>query len=258
MLFSTRYTLGFSAVVCVACSLLVSSVAVGLRQRQDANALLEKRRNVLMAAGLLKPGESADRARVQELFQQIVPKVFDMKTGEYVEDINAETYDPIAAQQDPAMSKVAPENQSKIKRIPNYGLVYQVMEDGKLKMLVFPIQGMGLWSTLYGFVAIDKDANTILGITYYQHGETPGLGGEVDNPKWKASWIGRKVFDQNWNVAIRVIKGPAASPQEAPHEVDGLSGATLTSQGVTAMLQFWLGENGYGPYLRKFKESGRV
>jgi Na+-transporting NADH:ubiquinone oxidoreductase subunit C len=121
-----------------------------------------------------------------------------------------------------------------------------------------PVEGYALWSTLYGFLALDVDTKTVRGLTYYQHGETPGLGGEVDNPAWKALWPGRIAYDEQWLPTIRVIKGKAGSASEDPHQVDGLSGATLTSRGVTNMLQFWLGENGFGPYLAKFREGRKV
>ena len=114
-------------------------------------------------------------------------------------------------------------------------------------MIVLPIKGYGLWSTLYGFLALDKDAVTVRGITYYQHGETPGLGGEVDNPTWKAKWPGRKAYDESWAPALRVIKGQAGPPSSSPHQVDGLSGATITSRGVNDMINFWLGESGFAP-----------
>ena len=102
---------------------------------------------------------------------------------------------------------------------------------------------------------LDADTKTIRGLTYYQHTETPGLGGEVDNPRWKALWPGRVAFDENWKPDIKVIKGRVGPPSEAPHQVDGLSGATITSRGVTNMLDFWLGENGFGKYLENFRES---
>jgi len=102
---------------------------------------------------------------------------------------------------------------------------------------------------------MDKDTTTIRGLTFYAHGETPGLGGEVDNPRWKALWPGRKAFDENWKPDIRVIKGQAGSPETDPHHVDGLSGATLTSRGVTNLLLFWLGDQGFGPYLQQFRQQ---
>ena len=100
-------------------------------------------------------------------------------------------------------------------------------------MLIMPIEGKGLWSTLYGFLSLDADMNTVRGITFYKHGETPGLGGEVDNPNWKALWNERQAFDADGSVEISVIKGRAGPASEDPHRVDGLSGATLTSKGVS-------------------------
>jgi Na+-transporting NADH:ubiquinone oxidoreductase subunit C len=108
---------------------------------------------------------------------------------------------------------------------------------------------------MYGFVALDKDLKTIRGLTFYKHKETPGLGAEVDNPNWKAKWPGRLAFDDSGKVVIEVIKGPAGSPGETPHKVDGLSGATLTSNGVTYLLRFWLGKEAFGPYLDTLRES---
>jgi Na+-transporting NADH:ubiquinone oxidoreductase subunit C len=135
-------------------------------------------------------------------------------------------------------------------------MIYHVMEAGSVARLIIPVEGKGLWSTLYGFLALEKDVDTITGITFYQHGETPGLGGEVDNPKWKALWKGRKAFNADQEPTIEVLKGQAGSVQDAPHHVDGLSGATITSRGVTYLVQFWLGEHGFGPYLAKFRAGG--
>ena len=88
---------------------------------------------------------------------------------------------------------------------------------------------------------------TVRGLTYYKHGETPGLGGEVDNQLWKAKWPGKEVYDSDWNVKVEVTK----SVTDDTCQVDALSGATLTSNGVTNMLRFWLGSKGFGPYLQQ-------
>ena len=85
-----------------------------------------------------------------------------------------------------------------------------ISEAGDLEMVMVPIEGNGLWSTLYGFLALDADTRTVVGITFYEHKETPGLGGEVDNPRWKALWPGRKAFlDEGYAPKIEVIKGAA-------------------------------------------------
>ena len=243
---SALYTIGFAAAVCIVCSFLVSTSAVTLKDRQDANALLEKQKNVLMAAGLMKVGETLNRDQIKQRFSEIEVVVLDLKTGT--------TYSK-AKTPDQFDSMLQTANNPKQNQ---YQAIYQVLQEGKIELIVLPIVGKGLWSTMYGFLALEGDLNTIRGITYYQHGETPGLGGEVDNPRWKAKWVRRKVYDEQWNPAIRVIKGSAGSVEEAPYEVDGLSGATLTSRGVSAMLKHWLGDEGYGPFLKKLRQEGNA
>jgi Na+-transporting NADH:ubiquinone oxidoreductase subunit C len=179
-----------------------------------------------------------------------------LDSGEYNESVDVATYDQLKASKDPAMSAAAPANPAKVLRVPNDALVYHVMKDGEIDLIILPIEGKGLWSTLYGFLALEKDTTTIRGITFYQHAETPGLGGEVDNTRWKALWPGRKAFDKDWNPAITVIKGQAGPPEQDPYKVDGLSGATITARGVGNLVQFWLGQEGFGPYLTKFRAQG--
>ncbi len=248
------YTILFSGAVCVVCAVLVSSAAVSLKQDQLRNAALDKQRNVLFAAGLADPADKLDAEEVQRIFENIRPVVIDLETGEET-DIDPTSFDQLKAAKDPSRSREAPANRASVQRLPHNALVYEVLEGGKPAMAVVPIEGYGLWGTLYGFLAVESDANTVRGITYYQHKETPGLGGEVDNPKWKAVWPGRRLYDESGDPAIRVIKGAAAPVEQAPYEVDGLTGATITSNGVTAMLDFWLGENGFRTFLEKFKEG---
>lgn len=255
---STLYTILFAAAVCIVCGVLVSSSAVSLEDRQDMNAELEKQRNVLLAAGLLSADEKIPMQEIHQRFEAVDPVVVDLETGRPVDDVDPKTFDQQAALKDPARSRAAPENNAGIKRLPNDALIYQVKNDaGEVEMVVLPIEGLGLWGTLYGFLALDADTTTIRGLAYYKDKETPGLGGEVENPKWQALWKGRQAYDDNWQPKIQVIKGQAGPPAEDPYEVDGLSGATITSRGVTNMLQFWLGDDGFGPYLEHFRENRR-
>lgn len=256
MHFSVKYIILFSVAVCGVCAVFVSTAAVTLADRQEANEKLEKQRNVLEAAGIAGPREKLTRAEIEQRFAPIEPVVVDLETGEET-DVDPHTFDQQAAKKDPARSHEAPENPSRIQRLPDRALIYKVKNDsGGLDMLVLPIEGYGLWGTLYGFLALDSDGNTIRGITYYQHKETPGLGAEVDNPSWKALWPGRKAYGEDWEPKIEVIKGRAGKPAADPYRVDGLSGATITSRGVTNMLRFWLGPEGFGPYLEKFRSQG--
>lgn len=252
------YTLVFSTIVCVVCAALVTGAAVVLKERQGGNVVLDRQRNVLSVAGLIQPGESLSREETQNRFEQsIVTKVVDLATGAYAgnaEQLLAEGYNMVLATRDPALSAPAPANPAGIMSVPKYGVVYQVMKDGQPDMFVLTVWGRGLWSTMYGFLALDKDGNTVRGLTFYEQGETPGLGGEVDNPKWKAQWPGRKVYGEDGTPAITMVKGGAGAPEQNPHKFDGISGATITSRAVQSLINFWLGESGYQAYLKQFRQ----
>jgi Na+-transporting NADH:ubiquinone oxidoreductase subunit C len=246
----TKYTLLFATAVCLVCSVFVATSAVVLKPRQDQNIVLDRQKKVLAVAGLMQEGQKLSAAQVSEIFAaNIQAVVIDLATGERNETVDAATFDQRRASKDLARSRVAPSNAAKVQRLPNQAMVYQVVIDGQLQSTILPVEGKGLWSTLYGFIAIAPDTVTIKGITFYEHGETPGLGGEVDNPRWKAGWQGRKAFDERGKVRIQVKKGRAGSVEADPYNVDGLAGATLTSRGVSNLVQFWLGEQGFGPYL---------
>jgi Na+-transporting NADH:ubiquinone oxidoreductase subunit C len=254
---SNAYIVGFAAVVCLVCSIVVSTASVALRPRQAENKELDRQKQVLKVAGLLGDDESADAATVKRLFDEsIEARIVDLSTGEYDESVDTSTYDQRKAKKDPGMSRAAGPNDAGIKRLPNLAFVYHKIIDGELKMLILPIEGKGLWSTLYGFIALAPDTTTITGITFYEHGETPGLGGEVDNPSWKALWPGREAFDEDGAVAIKVIKGHAGPPEDDPYRVDGLSGATITARGVSHLVRFWLDDQGFGPYLDRMGAAG--
>jgi Na+-transporting NADH:ubiquinone oxidoreductase subunit C len=127
---------------------------------------------------------------------------------------------------------------------------------GELTRIILPVHGYGLWSTMYGFLALEADGETVAGVQFYDHGETPGLGGEIDNPNWQARWVGKRVFDEQGELRIRVVKGPVRPEDpDAPYEVDAISGATLTSEGVGRMVRFWLGEQAFGPYLERVRRG---
>jgi Na+-transporting NADH:ubiquinone oxidoreductase subunit C len=256
---SVGYTVGFAALVCLVCAIPIAGAAVWLRPAQEENQRVDRLSKVLGVAGLLSPDEELERAEILRRFaSRINPRVVDFKSGAYVDSIDANNYDQRAASRDPARSEVAPPNDAKVLRLPKFGVVYEVRASegsDSVTALILPIQGYGLWSTMYGYLALSADARTIAGITFYEHGETPGLGGEIENPRWQARWRDRKAFNDTGAVGIRVIKGPAGSPADDPYRVDGLSGSTITSRGVSSTLQFWLGANGFGPYLDKFRRS---
>lgn len=246
--FSNTYIVGFVTVLCLLCSLAVSATAVKLKPQQDVNKELDVSQQVVRVAGLVAPGEDLTPARVQELLQHVTPRLVDRKTGEFVEG-DAKAYDPKKAAKDLAASVEIPAEfkATQVRRLPDLLRVFDVTMPGK-ECVVLPIHGYGLWTTLYGFIALKKDASEVVGITYYEHGETPGLGGEVDNPAWKAQFPGKKPYDGAGKVQLTVKKaGQAATGSD--HQIDGLSGATITTVGVDKMLHLWLGEHGYGKFL---------
>lgn len=252
---SIKKTLTVALLLCIVCSVIVSGAAVVFKAQQQENKDLDRKSNILAAAGLMEPGKSID-----ELYAQITPRVVNLNTGEYTDAVNAETYDQLRAAKDPEMSKALSnsEDVAGIKRREKYATVYLVEKEGELDRIILPVRGYGLWSTLHGFLALEADANTVIGLGFYQHAETPGLGGEVDNPKWKALWTGKKLYNEGSSEpVIELIKGSVdASTPNAEHKVDGLSGATLTSRGVTNLVQYWVGEEGFGPYLSKLRKEG--
>ncbi len=249
------YIFVFAALVCAVCGVLVSSAAVVLKPMQDANIEMERQRNVLLAAGLMEPGEKLGREELDVRFTKIQDVMVDLATGEELPDADPGAFDRDGALADPTLSKEVPANRAGVRRVALQMPIYQVVsEAGELEMVIIPVEGKGLWSTLMGYLALSADTETVRGLTFYSHKETPGLGGEVDNPRWKALWVGRRAFDDEWKPALEVIKGVAGTPEEDPHRVDGLSGATITARGVSELVRFWLGEQGFEPYLRNLRE----
>lgn len=248
-------TLAVALAVCLVCSVFVAGAAVLLRPIQVENRQLDKQRSILAIAGIGDSGLSG--SEVKKLYsQRIVARLVDLETGKFSDAFDPKTFDPSVAAKDPKLSAVlsADKDIASIKRREQYSVVYVVETNGKMDTLILPIRGYGLWSTLYGFLAIKGDLNTVVGMGFYQHAETPGLGGEVDNPKWRALWPGKKLFADNGELSLQIIKG-SVDPQaaKAPYQVDGLAGATLTSNGVNNLLHFWLGKNGFGPFIAKLR-----
>lgn len=246
-----RKTLTVAFALCIVCSVLVSGAVVLLMPVQEVNKALDRKRNILAAAGMLEEGKS-----VEEQFAHIHTRVVDLRTGKFADEQAPEQIDQRKAAKDPAQSDglSVDEDLAKISRREQYALVYLVQDpQGGIQKIILPIRGYGLWSTLHGFIALESDANTIAGIGFYEHGETPGLGGEVDNPRWKALWPGKQVY-RDGNVEIGLIKGTVdPAGDDATWQIDGLAGATLTSRGVTNLVHFWLGENGFKPFLNNLR-----
>lgn len=249
-----------SLILCIVCSLMVSTAAVALKKPQEDNKLLDRKRNIIEAAGLSENSKSLSASQVDQIFSSIEPKLVDLSTGDYAAKPD-EKFDPRKAARVEASSQLVKPSVGGglgIPRREKETWVYLVKaKDGKLDQVVLPIYGKGLWSTMYGFVALKKDLKTINGLTFYEHGETPGLGGEVENPKWKAKWQDKLVWSGAMNdkeLKVGVAKG-IPTGEDTKYKVDGLSGATITSRGVDDMLKYWFSEDGFAPFLRKLAKS---
>jgi|TARA_B110000467_G_scaffold32803_1_gene29855 Na+-transporting NADH:ubiquinone oxidoreductase subunit C len=249
---SVLKTLGVAFAICLVCSLIVSFAAVSLRDLQNENALNNKSIKILQAAKIYD--ESID---VRTQFDKLEMKFVDFETGKILnsyKDFKIEEYDQLKSTRDSNLSKPlsAADDIAIIKNRENVGKFFIVRDqNNNIDKLILPIRGYGLWGTLFGYVAIEEDFNTVAGLEFYEHKETPGLGAEVDNPRWKALWPGKKIYKDD-KVVLSVIKGKVQTGDvNSNYKVDGLSGATLTSRGVNNMLTYWFGESGYS---KLFKE----
>ena len=247
--------------LCLVCSIVVSSMAVALKPIQQLNKELDQKKNILRAAGMLPADQdvSADGRSIEELFAEFTVRAVDLQTGEYVDDVDVVTYDPIRAAKDSSTSvALSPEEDiATLRRRENVSLVYLKATATGIDKVVMPVRGYGLWGTLYGYLALDGDLNTIAGLGFYQHKETPGLGGEVDNSKWKASWQGVRLFNDMGQPQVKLVKQRSASTNAAAsYEVDALSGATFTTKGVENMVNYWTGDDGFGAYLSRLRSNG--
>ena len=270
---SMAKTIIVAVALCLVCSIFVSVAAVQLKPLQEKNKLIDKQRNIVEVADIPLGGRS-----VAEVFSEVEARVVDLESGEFADHIDPREYNQRKATKDPEQAiDLGPDNDiADIKMRERYAIVYIVRDaQGEIEKLILPVRGYGLWSTLWGFLALEGDRNTIIGLSFYEHAETPGLGGEVDNPSWKAQWEGKKVYpveggdpmessatwkpsgaDIEFDPAIRLVKGGVGpDTPNAEHKVDALAGATLTSNGVTRLLQFWMGENGFAPFLRNLAKG---
>lgn len=244
-------------VLAFACSLLVAGAAVGLRPLQESNRQLDQKKNILRAAGILQ-----DDVSVAEQFEVVQTRLVELATGSFVaeDQLSPQQFNQTKAafSDELGRSLEKEDDLARLSRIEKYSLVYLIAgDDNTIEQIILPVRGKGLWSTMFAYVALDADLNTIRGISFYAHGETPGLGGEVENATWQKGWQGKKVYDQDRAVRLQVVKGSVdQSGEQAAFEIDGLSGATMTSTGVSDLMQFWFGDHGFKPFLERIKKEG--
>ena len=240
--------------VSLACSIVVASTAVYLRPLHEANRLKERESHFqALVAGLRDDGSAGGKRRV------VTARVVDLASGAFDDTIDPDRFDSRAAAQDPERSMALPSDRdpARIRRRPGHAVVYLVRENGRRRQIILPVYGRGYGSTLHGYLGLSGDTETVVGLAFYRHRETPGLGALIDAPPWRAQWRGKRVWGDDGKPKLGVARGAIdpASP-EARFQVDAITGATWTGQGVTNLLQFWLGDDGFGPFLRRLRGQG--
>ena len=229
---SNSYVMTFAVCLCVTVSTILALLATVLKPTQEAAAEFDRQKNVMMAAGLIERGDLRPREVLEELYKERVKEVVvDTRDGKVVPGktaVDLVALNAAAAEEDPQAKNVF------------RAIATANDESGKVDTYILPVSGKGLWSTLYGYLALEADKNHVRGIQFYKHGETPGLGGEIENPAWTAGWKGKCIRgDDGEIVSVTVKKGKvdASIPKENKHYVDGLAGATITSNGVTRFVK---------------------
>jgi len=252
---SLEKTIAVALSLCFFCAILVSTAAVALRPLQVENKAMDMKKNILDVAGLLDEGADIHQA----FADQIEEKLVDIETGDYVEDMDPVKYDQRKAAKDPGQNIVISTDKdiAGIKTKAKIAKVYLVKKGNEIESIILPIHGYGLWSTLYGFLALEADGQTVKSINFYDQAETPGLGGEVINPSWRALWKGKKVYNESGEPVLTLIKGVVdTSKPGSEYKVDGLAGATVTSNCGSHLIKYWMSAEGFAPYLDKIKNKG--
>ena len=243
------------------CSTLVSAAVVVLRPIQINNQLLDRSRNIMALTGLLPAGEAVEDEQMLELFRSLDTRIADIDGARFDESIDPLTFDQRRAVNDADLSTAVPAGSdlASIGRRSRYAPVYIVWDGDRMDRMILPVRGAGMWSMLYGYIAIQPDMSTIAGMAFYEQNETPGLGDQVASPQWLAGWHGKEVYDHLGTPLFAVSEGEVEpGSAQAAYHVDGLTGATVTGNAVTARLRYWFGPHGYQPVLVELTETPPV
>ena len=241
---STKYIYTFGVIMTVVVALVLAGFRTITAEQAAVNEDIFNKREILatVAEPMADAGMPIDNltdAEVLEVFNDNVEQILVNSNGQQAEGVNFATFDLAKEYKKPAAQRVYP--------------VYVFNLDGD-QYYVFSVRGNGLWDAIWGNIALASDLNTVTGASFDHAGETPGLGAEIkDNAGWKAQFRGKKIYDGNEFVSIIVRKGGAVDQE---HEVDGLSGATVTGDGVTKML--YNGLKAYEPYIEEQRAGGEA
>jgi len=252
---SATYTLLFTLAVCAICSVVVAGTFVALAERQRADAAVFRMLDILRLTGLAEADEQLEREEIFERFEAIRPRAVNMQTHRFDPEVDARLFDQRDASNDPTQSFQAPSNDAGVRRIPDFAIVYERLTDeGGLDQILIPIHGQGYGGQIFGFLSLESDLNTVRQIVFYEHQETPTLGGRINRTSWRKNWPGRRIFDDSGNVALRLIAN-APPADEDPYVVDAVSRASVTTAGVQNMINFWLGPDAFEPFLLEYRKE---
>ena len=244
--------------VALVCSVLVSVAAITLKPKQLRNQLVERSRNIISLTGLVPVGTTLSNDEILTAVEQLDIRVVDIDTGEFDASIDPAEFDARAVVNDPDLSITIPptDDVAKLSRRARHAVIYLVWDGNELSRIILPIHGQGMWSTLYGYLALEADLNTIAAVSFYEQTETAGLGDQIQRPDWQAQWTGRQLFDSQGNFRFRVAAGAVeAGSTAARHQVDGLTGASVTADAVTQLVAYWFGSNGYANFLGRLQQQ---
>lgn len=250
---SLARTLGVAAGVALACSLLVATAVHLLRPIERAYGLVDRNRAILDASGLAEPGEPLTDREVVERFLVLEPWIVDLDRGAPTDTVDPAGYDYRAAADDPSLAEpIPPElDTARLGTRPRYMPVYLLRSGGRIERIVLPFYGRGMWSTIYGFVALQGDFTTVAGVAIDEQGETPGIGDRIENPAWLARWEGKRLYGPDGALRFRISTDATAAP--AAYRVDGITGATVTVSAVDAAMRYWFSSSGYEPLLARLR-----
>jgi Na+-transporting NADH:ubiquinone oxidoreductase subunit C len=221
--------------------------------------MLDRSRNIMKLTGLVEKGRTPGDEEMLELYRGMEVRILDIDQAVFNDDLDPLSFDPRRAVNDPELGVDIPadQDQASLGRRSRYMPIYMVLRDGELNRLILPVHGTGMWSTIYGYIALESDLNTIAAATFYEQNETPGLGDQIMRPEWQAKWVGRHIYDEAGDLRFAVNHGKVEPGSSTwLYEVDALTGATVTADAVTAMMHYWFGPNGYRDFLDELREQG--
>ena len=245
---SRTKTLGVAFIVALVAATTVSVTSVMLKPRQQVH--IDAAREAKLAAMIATLPGLADIMR-ETGAETLEAVIVDLQTGQIDGTLEAAEFDFLAAQTDPLQATaLLPEADiAGIRQRPNLAPVYLLQGSDGLALVVLPVYGKGYQSTIRAYLALEGNLNTIAGLSIYEQGETPGLGSRITDPAWLGLWSDKEAADAQGEITITVVRGAAATSSE----VDGITGATRSATGVANLVRFWMGPQGYGPFLTRLK-----